>query len=274
MKADRWDPPRVDEQAPKALLDFVRTARARSPDDAALDRMAKRLTATARATPAPKGVQRSDRMPAYVKVGVVVLAAGGIALLSWRVTHEPLPAVTTAPEIPRSVTQAATEPATMPSAEEAAPEPATPGRSEAISVDDLPVAAPRATPISGSGSTTRPTATSAKPSPTELELFKRAEAALSADPARALSLTSEQARLYAAGEFVQEREVIAVEALARMGRNEEALRRARALVERFPRTPYATRLEVAVGRPLSSISGSANRMNTEHRGSALDGSNP
>jgi len=270
MKSDRWDPPRVDEHAPRALRELVRTARARTPDDAAIDRMSRRFASTARATTASTGAPRSDRMAALVKAGFIVLVTGAIATLSWRVTSQPL--TTTAPAAPLSATQeVAVQPA---AAESSASEQAPLARPEAISVAELPVAAPRATPVAGSGSTTRPAGTTAKPSLSELEIFKRAEAALSSDPARALSLTSEQARLYPAGEFVQEREVIAVEALARLRRDEAALRRARALVERFPRTPYATRLEVAVGRPLSSISSSANRMNPEDRGGAFDAPNP
>ena len=93
------------------------------------------------------------------------------------------------------------------------------------------------------------------PSATELELVQRAQAALASDPNRALTLTNEHAVTYPKGELVQEREVIAVEALSRLGRNEEASRRALAFVRRFPQTPYAARLEMAIGRPLPEPSG-------------------
>jgi hypothetical protein len=49
---------------------------------------------------------------------------------------------------------------------------------------------------------------------------------------------------------VQEREVLAVEALARLDRMEEAKRRAKALLGLYPRTPYVARLERALGEPL------------------------
>ncbi|MDF2692425.1 MAG: hypothetical protein K0S65_808, partial [Labilithrix sp.] len=81
----------------------------------------------------------------------------------------------------------------------------------------------------------------------ELALVQRAQASLATDPQRALATTDEHARAYPKGEFTQERELSAVEALARMGRKEEARGRARALIQRYPRTPYAARLEMAVG---------------------------
>ncbi|MDF2693626.1 MAG: hypothetical protein K0S65_2009, partial [Labilithrix sp.] len=128
----------------------------------------------------------------------------------------------------------------------------------AIPVDELPSAAPPsasapAPAFAGGvrGASVRSSTVSAGgASSPEIELLQRAKAALVSDPERALSITSEQARAYPSGEFVQEREVIAVEALSRLGRKDEAVRRARALVKQFPRTPYAARLEIAVGQPL------------------------
>ncbi|MDF2698329.1 MAG: hypothetical protein K0S65_6713 [Labilithrix sp.] len=84
----------------------------------------------------------------------------------------------------------------------------------------------------------------------EFGFIKRAEDALSSDPSRALAILDEHARRFPAGEFLQEREMVAVEALARLGRKTEAKRRADALLERFPRTPYVARLERALGEPL------------------------
>jgi hypothetical protein len=77
---------------------------------------------------------------------------------------------------------------------------------------------------------------------------------LASNPGRALAMADQLARDFPNGEFVQEREAIAVEALARVGRKGEALQRARALLGRFPRTPYAARLELVIGQPIAAAS--------------------
>lgn len=85
----------------------------------------------------------------------------------------------------------------------------------------------------------------------EFALIQRAQAALPSDPALALAIADEHARAFPAGELTQEREVVAVEALSRLGRRAEAKRRASALLERFPSTPYEPRLERALGERVS-----------------------
>ncbi len=262
MREDRSDPPRIDENAPEALQEFVRLGRSRRPGGAARDRMSRRLAREATAS-SPTRSMRSERTIVHWKFALVALAAAGGAWFSFRVsqaTSEPLPADTAALATPVSTPMEPTVTRTAEShtaAEEARSEAA------AISVDELPSAAPPSArvqaPVAAAGM---------KPSATELELLKRAQAALASDPERALAITSEQAWTYPSGEFVQEREVIAVEALSQMGRNEDSLRRALALVQRFPRTPYATRLEMVVGRPLSSISNDAEPANRKVPGSS------
>jgi len=79
----------------------------------------------------------------------------------------------------------------------------------------------------------------------EFALIRRAQAALASDPVRALAIADEHAHAFPDGEFVQERELTAIEALARLGRKTEARRRADEFLARFPRTPYAGRLERA-----------------------------
>ena len=85
----------------------------------------------------------------------------------------------------------------------------------------------------------------------ELLLVRRAQDALASDPARALAIADEHALAFPRGELTQEREVVAVEALSKLGRKDDALRRANALLRRFPRTPYVAHLEKALGQPLS-----------------------
>jgi hypothetical protein len=211
--------------------------------------MSKRLTATLEvgaSTSRELGSSVERRFVRYKWSALALTIAGGL-VLSWRALH---------PTLSDAATESApTAQAERPRAESVTTYESSPVKqsegSAAISVNQLPSVAPAVTTVSS--------ATSARPltenkgdqaSSTELDIIQRAQTALTSDPSRALAITNEHARAYASGEFVQEREVIAVEALVKMGEREEASRRALALAHRFPNTPYATRLEKAVGRPL------------------------
>ncbi len=272
MSTHPSDPPRIaDGHAPDAMRELVHGIRRSGPTAGAMDRMSKGLaTAGALAAPSskPPTAPRAEGKLALHKIGFVALAVAGGLVVSWHATQ-----TSTAPEIadPAAVTNQVsadrgqgqsppppTEPSSVrPEANHHAATPAT------ISVDDLPSAAPR-TPLPSASVLTggavranakAPEATSGSAAAaSELELVQRAQAALPSDAQRALAITDEHAHAYPSGELVQEREVVAVEALSRLGRKDEALRRARAFVQRFPRTPYAARLEVALGRPLTATS--------------------
>lgn len=78
----------------------------------------------------------------------------------------------------------------------------------------------------------------------ESDLVRRARAALrSGDAAGALSLVAEGNRRFASGALAQEREAIAIEALAASGSKAEASRRARAFVAEHPDSPHAAQVE-------------------------------
>jgi hypothetical protein len=81
----------------------------------------------------------------------------------------------------------------------------------------------------------------------ELPLLTRAQAALPADPAGALALCEEHARTYPAGTFAQEREVIAIDALVRLGRRDEARSRAARFAATYPSSSDRPRIETLVG---------------------------
>ncbi len=77
----------------------------------------------------------------------------------------------------------------------------------------------------------------------EIQLLDRADAALrSGDVNSALSLAREHSERCPAGTFVQERERIAIDALARLGRDDEMRERARAFEARFPTSPHLHRI--------------------------------
>jgi hypothetical protein len=86
-----------------------------------------------------------------------------------------------------------------------------------------------------------PTATSGD-LPGELDLLARARRVVASDPARALQLTAEHGRRYQDGVLVQEREVLAIEALQRLGHREMAAARARRFAERYPDSAHRVRL--------------------------------
>lgn len=76
----------------------------------------------------------------------------------------------------------------------------------------------------------------------ELSLLKRAREATQANPAQALALSAEHARLYPGGALEQEREVIAIDALLRLGRKTEAAERAKQFQARHRGSAHARRL--------------------------------
>lgn len=81
----------------------------------------------------------------------------------------------------------------------------------------------------------------------ELELLKRARRALTSTPERSLELASEHARTFGEGSFGQERELLAVEALVKLQRLDEARRRAARFAARYPGSAHLPRLDVLVG---------------------------
>ncbi|RYE83811.1 MAG: hypothetical protein EOO75_18870 [Myxococcales bacterium] len=82
----------------------------------------------------------------------------------------------------------------------------------------------------------------------ETQLLDRAQQSLGADPATTLRLCEEHARGYPGGALGLEREVLAIDALVRLGRREEAERRAARFRERHPGSGYLPRLAVILGR--------------------------
>jgi hypothetical protein len=85
------------------------------------------------------------------------------------------------------------------------------------------------------------------PTMSEAGLLLQARQALAASPAQALAHCNEHQRHYARGALVQEREVIVIEALTRLGRRDEAAERLRRFVQAYPSSAYRPRLEALVG---------------------------
>jgi hypothetical protein len=80
----------------------------------------------------------------------------------------------------------------------------------------------------------------------EAQLLLHARHALETAPATALALTEQHRTEFPDGQHVQDREVIAVDALLRLGRRDEAVRRAGAFRARFPGSAMTARLDALV----------------------------
>jgi hypothetical protein len=81
--------------------------------------------------------------------------------------------------------------------------------------------------------------------PSEASLLERARRALTSAPATALALANQHAARFPHGALAQEREVIAIEALRRLGRSAEADRRAAAFAQAFPGSAHQRMVEDA-----------------------------
>ena len=166
---------------------------------------------------------------AWVLGGVAVGAGLSAGAYSFARTDDPAPQAV--PVVSAAVRTVPREPiATVAEAVVAAP------REE----PESDVRAPERATASGQASAAEPAKASA--AETEISLLKRARAATLANPARALALTAEHAKLYPGGALEQEREVIAVDALLRLGRRDEAAQRAKQFQERYPGSAHARRM--------------------------------
>lgn len=83
--------------------------------------------------------------------------------------------------------------------------------------------------------------------PNEAALIDQAHRELTANPARALQLTEMHRRLYPRGLLVQEREVIAIDALARLGKARAAEQRGSAFRNEQPHSIHELRLREVLG---------------------------
>jgi hypothetical protein len=116
-----------------------------------------------------------------------------------------------------------------------------------------PSPSPSPSPSPGPGST-RPAVAHQEPEardpgrqqpspPPELQLLQQAQDALARSPARALDLAEDHARHYPNGALAQEREVLAVDALLRLGRRGQAEARAERFRAAHPGSSQVRRLE-------------------------------
>jgi hypothetical protein len=82
----------------------------------------------------------------------------------------------------------------------------------------------------------------------ELSLLRQAQEAVATAPARALSLCATHAERFGGGVLGQEREVIAIDALLRLGRVTEAQGRAERFRATYPGSAHTRRIDAALER--------------------------
>jgi hypothetical protein len=231
------DPPRFLEPgsgAPEELRSLFAAGAEDFPTDAELARLADKLGPTLGPSGGTAPTGTGSGVTTGLKLGLAALAAAGIAalVLSQRPpTEHAAPSAVTArgPETNPVAPSAPAAPAPSPSEPPAgapAPEPPTPSAASARAV--IPPAF--------------------RPAETEAEYLERARGALGKSPALALALANQHRSRFPYGVLAQEREVIAIEALKRLGRSAEAERRSSDFASRYPNSAYRKKLEAGSGK--------------------------
>ena len=142
-------------------------------------------------------------------------------------------------------------PEVIPTATVAGPAPSTPAPVTSVApvTSALPSADPPAPPRASSGPSAPPASASAEPvDPVdplaeEVALLDRARAALGASPAEALALTAEHTSRFPQGKMGMEREIVAIDALRRLGRADEARARGEVVLSRARGSLYEARVK-------------------------------
>jgi hypothetical protein len=249
------DPPRLVQggAAHPALAQALGAARARFPSDDVLAQIAAKLPSGSSGPPSSGGGGGGNgggapvAAPPAMWPGIVVGAAlGGLVGGASLFIGSP------APSLPA---QSATSPGTARSQPAAPAETAQPGATATATLA-AKAAAPHAggssfpaaeagagaePPAAGAES---PVAASASPDESEADYLRRAHAQIGSAPGQALAMAEAYPQRYPGGKLGQEREMIAISALAALGRTAEARARAKVFLTLFPESAHRRRLEV------------------------------
>jgi hypothetical protein len=205
---------------------------ARAHDDVPTEAQLARLAA--RAAPLFAAPVAVSALGLSAKLGLVAIGLSGAALIAVGVTHDPEAAKPTT----RPAEQAQVAPAAQPESR--------PSRAAPLSPTPRPsLDAPGPEKAVASADTTK---RAEKPNtkatgPSEAELLERARRLVSSNPSGALELAQQHRARFAGGVLAQEREVIAIDALRRLGRLKEAEARAQAFERAFPNSAHRRKLE-------------------------------
>ena len=249
--SEKGDPTRWSDAGPSAPDGFAQLARAeqaRGPSDAQLARMMQGVAVQigrpeladayrAHAQSVAAGV--SGALIAKLGVATVVLGVAAAAVWWPRADPSERTQVQSPARVPRTAAATQRADAIEPSRER---KPASTPAAEAPA--DANAAGARAEiPLPASPRTVARKGASVGGDPAqELALLKQAQQVLRDDPRRALFFAERHRARFARGQLVQEREMLAVEALLRLGRTRDARRRAVAFEQRHPQSSHLPRL--------------------------------
>ncbi len=237
------DPVRLDlaGDAPERAVEALRFARGDAPGAARLAAIEAAVLLKIAPPTGGGGGSGGSSMAPVAKAGAVAIAAGAAVVAVVLATRsQPPPAVAhqTAETASASAPAASTR---------ISPSPELP----TFSVDDLPAApeptavGPKPAGVIASASAALDPAVSER---AEVALLDRAQASLPTRPADTLATCDEHARRFATGTLAQEREVLAIDALLRIGRRDEAEARAARFRQAFPRSGHLRRIEALLAR--------------------------
>ncbi|MCC6215181.1 MAG: hypothetical protein IT376_09950 [Polyangiaceae bacterium] len=239
MTTDR-DPERLaagGDAAPTEVAEALRGAQRVAPPPASLERIATQLEPLF-AAPLP-----AAGLPIAAKLGVLAGAAVVAGGVWWATAAAPTPGRPATPAVsaPESPTNVAVEPA------RATGDP--PAASPAGSAEAATSAQGEAPPQPQAGTSPSAAAKPANSGAAEVSLLATAQAALRSDPSRALALVSEHERRFPHGALVQEREVVRIEALRRLGKAGEARDRASKFERDYPDSAHRRKVRDTATAP-------------------------
>ncbi len=184
------------------------------------------------------------------KIGIVLLVAAGvggsIGYVAIKRSERPLPTPVVTPvavetakvEALLSVSGAQSDPSTA-----VREVPAIPAEAPVTNTIQKPVRGTSATIQPKRSAESRSGATDDAASMVEEHrLLRAARASLADNPQQAFNLTQEHRRRFPQGMLSQEREVLAIEALSRLGKSSEARTRAGQFSQRYPDSPHRARV--------------------------------
>jgi hypothetical protein len=192
-------------------------------------------------TPATTSAQEPPREPMHVEIRPPEIEPVSDPPSTFRRRTEPR-AATTTPTSPTTEPPTTEPPTTAPPT--TAPPTTEPPTTEPPTTEP-PTTAP---PTTEAPTTAPPTTEAPTTAPTELSLVRGAMSALAASPARALAQADEHARLYPHGALADDREVIAIDALVRLGRPQDAEARAGRFRTDHPGSPSIRRIDRILAR--------------------------
>jgi hypothetical protein len=242
MKSDDALPRLADSADESLLRDGIAAARRDTPDDERMKALSVAFGAKLGALGASgaggasgggaSGAAGTGGSSAVALKGAgIVASAVVVAGALWYATRTTAP-----PAEPPNTTPAVV--ASAPRAE--SPKAAQPDPIPTLSVAELPKVAPSPVP--------KPETSAETPKESDMALLGRAQKVLGANPSQALVLLGEHAKLYPRSGFGQEREVMTIDALVRLGRRAEAEARANQFKQAYPKSGHNRRIDSLLGR--------------------------